>query len=414
MYKYRYVLTAILGLGILIGLSACGGNSNPATANTTSATTGPITAFGSLYVNSVEYNTDNANIYFEDKLASESALKVGMIVTIQKTSNNQASSVYYSDEVKGIVITNNIPSGSTTGELDVMGQKVTVNDGTIFESYVTGITDVSMIQQGNVVEVSGYSSGKGLITATRLEVKSEKFIAGTDELEVKGIVGNYDGVNFTFNIGNLEIYYKDAVLEYLPNGIKDGLYVEAKSTNGLNASMQLIASKVELKNQGSKGYHGDEDEEYEVRGLIMEISDTSLTVNGQVIKINDITEFSDADRSMFVVGTLVEVEGRFNANKELVAKKVEFEDSHYGNSTELKGTVATINATDTNIGKITLDDGITIIIVNNNTVMYGGLLNLKDLKSGDYIEVKAVANGDNPVTYTALKIKRKKITSSMP
>jgi len=40
----------------------------------------------------------------------------------------------------------------------------------------------------------------------------------------------------------------------LPDCIKDGLYVEAKSTKGLNTSLQLIVYKVELENHGLKGY----------------------------------------------------------------------------------------------------------------------------------------------------------------
>ncbi|MFV1984628.1 MAG: DUF5666 domain-containing protein, partial [Thiohalomonadales bacterium] len=256
MNTRKFLLTGIT-LSVLVGLTACGGASDSTTVptkGTTTTTTGPITAFGrstgNTIVNGIEFNTANANIVVEGKAnATKADLKVGMMVTI-KASNTTASSISSKDEVEGVV-TDPIPGGAITGDLTVMGQTVTIDDKTIFESYVDTITDAGMITQGNVIEVSGYSTGTGTITATRLEVKALAWDASM-ELEVSGTVAKNDAAAKTFEIGNLVVLYTNAMLKDIPNDtIADGMHVEVKSTEGLNADNQLVASKVELESNDS-------------------------------------------------------------------------------------------------------------------------------------------------------------------
>jgi len=406
--KKNIFKVSILSASVLIGLSACGGgntnsNSNSDTQNST--TSGPITAFGSIFVNSKEFDTSNASITIEGKPAFESDLKVGMMVKVNKSSGNQAVSVNSNDVVEGIV--DATLNGNLTGDLSVMGQTVTVDSNTIFESKVMNITDASKIKIKNVVEVSGYSDGAGNITATRLEVKAEAFTSGM-VLEVTGKVAMLDDVAKTFKIGNLEVLFTNAVLSDLPNGIiVSGLNVEVKSTEALNASNQLVASKVE-------GITHSNSSEVEIKGLIKEISDVSITVNDQVFIVDANTRYIKADMSQFIIGTLVEIEGRLNSNNELVAFKVEFEDDLPGMiKAEFKTTVSSVNATGANMGSIVLGDvNSSVVIIDGNTIMKDSssannqTFNLQDIVVGDTVEVKALNNGDMPVTYTAIKVER--------
>jgi len=410
--KLRFGVVAIFSS--FMTLSACGGGgggSSDASASNSRSTTGPITAFGSVYVNGNRYVTDNADVYIEDELADESDLRVGMMVTVVEDSNGDAASVSFNDDLEGIVTR----VDTAAGTIDVMGQTVTVTNETIFESDVASITNPSQIQAGNIIEVSGYSSGTGAILATRIEVKAvdlASYLSTNPEgIEVKGVVMGHSAAASEFNLGSMTVDYSGAVLSDLPAGIDNGIYVEVKSTQGLDAADRLIAARVEREGDGSIEHEGDENEEYEFSGIIMAVGADTITVNSQVVTITEDTEIENDGQGPLAVGDEVEIEAYFDNNGDLIATEIEREEAD-SSQLELMGTIDTITSTDTNIGTITMVDG-TVILVNNDTLMHDsqdqGVMpdirfNLSDLMSGDYIEVYATDNGDG--SYTAVKIER--------
>ena len=410
--RSRQILLASAITGILAGLTACGGGSDKnATSNYVS---GPITAFGSIYVNGTRYNTDNASVYIEDKSADESDLRVGMMVTIETSLNNSATVIHFDDDLEGFVTSTTI-AADNTGTMVIMGQDVTITSTTIFESKVAAITSASMIVAGNIVEASGYSNGDGSITATRLEVKAEDLasylLTHPEGVEVKGIVNSHNTTDQTFMIGSQLVDYSTANLGDMPQGNWDTLYVEVKSIQDLNAGT-MIASKVELENDGLK-HHGDDGDEIEVKGAISEISDSQITVNGHSFLINDDTEIEHGVAADLIVDAIVEVEGYINSNGELVAHEIEFEDHENGSSIEFHGSISAIETSDINVGQITLSGG-QVILIDNNTIMHddrdeNGVIadthfNLSSLGTGDFVEVLVIDNGDG--TYTAVKLER--------
>jgi len=410
-------ISAGLVFSTFLLLNACGGGSgNDVSSTDTSqkSSSGPITSFGSVYVNGKRYDTSNSKVYVEDESSNEFELRVGMMVDVIKDNNGNAASVSYDDNLEGIVTANNIATGATTGTLEIMGQTVTVDSKTIFESKVASISTVDLIGAGNIVEVSGYLTSNSSITATRLEVKAVDLatylINKPKGVEVKGVVTEHNVGNQTFKLGTLVVNYSGALLDDLPNGIQDNLYIEVKSVEGLSASDQLIASKVELEDGGKRDHHGDDGDEYEVKGYVTAVSAESITVNDQTFIINNDTKFNDDSQISIKIGDMVEVEGVINADGKLVAKEIELENENDKN--EIKGTVASVTINSDNNGTITLTDN-TVIAVTNDTLMHDErdegtiadvTFNLADINAGDYIEVKAIDNGDN--TFTATKIKR--------
>ncbi len=414
MNSKPFILTAA-SLGILLGLSACGGGSTSpdSTLLPASVTSGPITAFGSIYVNGEEIETDRAKVYIEGKPASESDLRVGMMVDVLKSTDGAAMEIRFADDAEAVVIENNIPAGETTGTLNVMGFTVSVDVDTVFDSKVADITDVSLIAKGNVIEVSGYSTGKGEVTATRIEViaadQAEYLAAHSDGMEVKGMVSNHDPAAMTFDIGSLAVNYSGAVLDDLPDGISNDLFVEVKSIEGLNSDNQLVASKVEQESRGYEGDHGDEGDEYETSGKVVAVSDSSITVNDEEILISEDTEFDDDSVNSIEIGMMVKVEARYNSDEQLVAKAIEVKTSKSSIGTELKGVIASITVEDTNIGTVILEDD-SVIHISNDTIMKDESMdndyhfNLADLSQGDYIEAYVYRNDDD--SYTARKLER--------
>src|SRR4029077_9831848 len=78
--------TLILTVAVVL-LAACGysadtagiqGTGSPAPA----AAVGPITGFGSIFVNGVEYTTSNAQILIDGQAGAETQLQTGQVVTI--------------------------------------------------------------------------------------------------------------------------------------------------------------------------------------------------------------------------------------------------------------------------------------------------------------------------------------------
>src|SRR3569832_2097765 len=201
--KMHYYTLPATALAIGLALSACysGGGSGAASAGNASTTQGVVTGFGSVFVNGIEYEVaGDTDIQLDGERATESALQVGMLVTLNGTVNpdgktGTAHSIKFADQMKGVVDTNHIAANGV-GTITVMGQTVTVTAETVFESKVAGIISPDLIQAGNIVEVSGYASSGGAITATRIEVKAAAQTAGR-EIEVKGIVSNLTATTFT-------------------------------------------------------------------------------------------------------------------------------------------------------------------------------------------------------------------------
>mgnify|MGYP002620969537 CR=1 FL=1 len=404
---------------VLLG-TACGGGGSGSTSSTSNGTSkvGTVSGFGSVFINGVEYETSNATITIDGQSAAESDLAVGMVVTVTGTDNGStgnASSISNDDEVEGIVISNSIDPTTQTGTINVMGQTVTVRKTTMFESKVAGVNAPSQIAAGNIVEINGYSDGNGNIFATRIEVKAADLatylITHPNGVEVKGLVGTIDTNNMQFQLGGITVDYTNAILD-LNGNLTSGLFVEVKSVAGINNNGHLVASKVELENDGVMGHRGnDDDDDFEIKGIVTTAyANGRFAVDGTTVLVTNNTEFDDITTAQLVVGVMVEVEGDFNSNGELVADEVEREDDA---DTEVKGLIQTINATGTNSGTITLQDG-TVIVVTNETLMKDEqdegvtpvkMFNLTHLATGDFIEVDGVvdnATGD----IIALKLER--------
>ena len=377
-------------LGLLAILAGCSSDSSPPNNNSSNSSTisGVITGFGSrsIFVNGVEYETSNASILEEGNSTTEDALSIGMVVTLQGSVNDDgmtgtATHISYDDNVEGIVFANTI---AVDGKLDVMGQIVDVNDDTTFESNVVAVTQPSEIAVGNVVEISGYTSGEGMILATRIEVKSETYTAG-DKIEVKGIIGA-DVTASQFMIGTLVIDYSTATLDGLPAMLVAGTYVEAQGRSGVDiATRTMVASKIELEHDDMDDNEGNE---VEIEGTVSNvISETEFEINGTPVLHNSATEFEYGTAADIVSGALLEVEGTFDIDGKLVAEEIEFRK---GAEIEVEAYIDAIDLDNSNVsifGKF--------FQINNLTTMQDDsaddmrIFSLNDLEINDRVELHA-------------------------
>ena len=398
--KYSKLAWGLVALIAGIGLGACGGGGG-GSVSASNTTVGVVTGFGSVYVNGCEYETDSADISVEGQSGTEDDLAVGDVVEVEGPANcthADATSVKYADELEGVVDSNSVSAG--VGTMVVMAQDVTVNDLTIFHDETGSVATVNDIASGHVVEISGYGIGTGEIVATRIEVKATSLATYTGELEVKGVVVSHNATDQTFMIGNLIVDYGSypAMLDGMSE-ITDDMYVEAKASTYTAGSLSMVATKVELEDDGKIGHQGDQHEEYEIKGMLTAAYDDGTKkfgINDQMVLVNDATEYegvSTADMHSGNVGNLyMEVEGNFNADGELVAEEVELEDDDVNDSAEIQGHITNLVVTDTNNGTFSI--GTVDLTVTNDTIMKdseGAMpeskFNMTHLRDGDFVEV---------------------------
>ena len=178
----------------------------------------------------------------------------------------------------------------------------------------------------------------------------------------------------------------------------------------------MIASKVELEDDGDMDIDGDAGEDFKVQGLVSDVTATSFRFNGQLVEFASLEQDDDDDfnPASLVDGTTITVEGYINANGEFVIKEIE--DGHES-ELEVKGSV--IAKTDSSVTMMVGSSEMSFN-VNNYTRMRDeqddGMVplhyfSLADVAIGDYVEVEYYvddATGDNIAT----ELKREDAPSS--
>lgn len=383
----RKKVVAAMGLIMLAGCGGGGGaNLSGGGVTGTGVSSGPITGFGSIFVNGVQYDLSGADITVNGVPATEAELKVGMIVKLRgerSGATGSAVEVEFDSDVKGMV--HSVDAASS--RLVVMGQTVLVDNLTVF----AGAT-LATLAAGNVVEVSGWRDANDSIHATRIEYEQASFTPGDITLEVDGTVASLDTTARTFRLGSLTVSYGG-----LNVTLGTGQRVEVKSNQGMNGANQLVASTIDADDSGLDVAEGDD---VELQGLVSSVSEDSFAVNGHTVRISGDTEFENGAFADILVGVRVEVEGTINAAGELSAQKISLRPE---SEIELEGNVEAVNTTAktvTVLGQTFSVDALTQMEDERDDDRY---FNINDINAGDRLEVNVFRSG---MTMNAARIKR--------
>ncbi|MDF1551512.1 MAG: DUF5666 domain-containing protein [Deferrisomatales bacterium] len=268
------------------------------------AARGPITGFGSIWVNGIRFDVSGARVTVEGATASAEDLNLGMVVAVSgmgaADGSVVADLVEYSDSLEG-------PIDSIAGdEFRVLGQTVLVTGGT----EVRG----GPLEPGNVIEVSGLTDAAGTIHATYVEKKSDS--AGPDdEIELKGIATNVKPEQGTFEINGLTVSYAGTTVSLA------GEFVMVRGDQGVVGGI-LVAKEVELGGGGELPQ--DDGVRAELEGFVTSVDGAALfTLDGTPVDALG-AEFENGTLDDLVLNARVEVEGTFQGGV-LLAEKVEFE-----------------------------------------------------------------------------------------
>ena len=325
-FKRRTILLGMVGT--VAELAGCGGGgadvAGLSSGGTGSFTSGTISGLGSIIVNGIRYNDDNATLISrDDDSPFRGTLKVGMVVSIEGssvtaatttggTATATASRISCGSEWKGPVSAINIGSSS----FQILGMTVDVLTNTEFESEVTGrqATQLADLSPGDFVEVHGYvDRTNGHLQASRVEVVASDLSA----CKLSGVTTNFDNSAKSFKLQATPPLTSPITWgtdTSIPTGWSNDVFVRVT----LDATT-LHASKISLLTSALAQLGNGEGREAEIHGFITSyVSDSNFVVNGLTV---------DGTNARLSPGTLalskrVEIHGTIT-NGILVATKIE-------------------------------------------------------------------------------------------
>jgi len=395
-------IAKITGLLItsMMTLGACGGSSGgglaaspppppppPAVGGITrtgaAVAIGPVTAFGSVVVNGITYDTSSAVFTVDGQAATQGDLAVGDMVVVQGTidddnTNAVATSVDFDDNVEGPVTS--VDTG--TSAMIVLGQTVQFGDAIFDDNCPADPNDLLAVA---AVEVSGQVLGDGTIDATRIECKN---VLG--EMEVIGTVSML-GAD-TFMINNLVVNYTSfpAAIDNFPSPgvITEGDPVEVKGSSFVAGTNDLLATRVEFKGARFQDNEGDH---AEIEGFINGfVSDQEFNVGiTPVTTIPGTTVYEGGTAADLGENLKVEVEGEFDGLGVLNATKVEIKQA---TTVRMTAQVDSTNGDSFVMLGITVNTAVGQTRFEDKTGVVGDSFNVGDIAAGDYVEVRGQEN----------------------
>ena len=350
---------------------------------------GPISEFGSVWVNGVRYETDGQTDFFDDdQLVTQDDLSIGQMAVIQGTIEDDnvtatATSVTVEDAVEGRVTSATpvtLADGNEVIELVVLGQTVHVTAVTLFDDTPACPADLT---QAAAVEVYGTPDASGVIQATFIECRDQTW---DGVMEVHGVVsGLVAGQSFMLNTLTVDYSNVGVLDDDFPGGqISNGDPVEAKGTSYDANTDTLVATSVDYEGNQFAENEGDH---IEIEGFITRFVSTSdFDVSGIPVTTIEGTVFEGGDATDLDLNVKVEVEGEFDANGVLNATKIEIKTS-----TAIR-VVGHLDADPTGntltILGITINTDATRTRFEDKSDANLDPLSVGDLAEGDYLEVR--------------------------
>jgi hypothetical protein len=382
-------------------LAACGGGESASQVEVVA--TGAITGFGSVYVNGVHFETDGAAITRDGASASQGDLRVGQIVHVhgnvdRRSGKAVANWIRQHNNLEGPISSVN----ATAQTFVVLGHTVVVNAETSFDN---SLGDFTALVVGLQVEVNGMPDATGNIIATRVEKRR----GGETQLEIVGKVSALDTVAKRFNLDQLVVDYSGATLKDFEGAVlANDQFVEVKGAS-LNGAGALVASVVEL-HDFEHGIAG----ERELEGLITRfVSATDFDVAGRKVTTTASTVFEGGVAADLALNVKVEAEGTIDANGVLVATKIQFKRS---NGAGIAGLVTSATADATGNGGTLVVMGVTITVdaktrIEDKSDTRIEMFGVKDLRAGDYVQVRGLETG--ALKLTASRLERRRVRTDV-
>lgn len=361
----------------------------------TGSALGGVSQLGSVTINGVKFETNNADIFFQGQRQAtkgdQSKIQLGMVVLVKgtyaSTTAGDATEVSYFDDMQGRITAIDSVNGSFTA----MGQTVFIDNDPVLGTHMPGLPGrLGDLKLDDIVEVSGQRDDRGNLLASFIQFK-EKFSNGATAVEVKGNVAALDVTATTFKLGTLVVDYdanggtlfKNMTIGDLPSSP----LVEVKGTTFDGATGALLATEIERIDRPLNPGPG---KRLEIEGLVTACVQPCSTFNveGQRISLNGQTTFKDGSTTDLINGRKVEVEGTIDAAGVLSATKLNF----------VKGSVQIEALADAAADLANQTFRILDITVNvKSTTEFKGGLTLVGIAAGDQLKIKGYRTGSKQI-----------------
>jgi len=270
-------------------LLACGGGSgedgqNAGIEGTGSGQSGAISGFGSIFVNGIEFDTSNADIFIDGQPATESQLDIGMQVAVTSTpeansgTQQVAARVIHLSQVAGTLQA--IDAVNET--VQIAGQPVHINHDTILTAANGSRIALDDLNIGDNVLCSAYIDNDANFVATYLRVQS----ASSSAVTLSGLVRDLNLSTSNFRINTQTVNYSGGVVDQTAAVLANQVYVQVRGT--LSGTGNPVIAQNVTTIERSLGTPGSP---AAITGIITLFSDTGdFRINGQPI---------DADAATF-------------------------------------------------------------------------------------------------------------------
>ncbi len=396
-------------LGLVLGCDGGGSLAANGGMSGSGISQGPITSFGSIFVNEVEWEVDGAEIEIDGRAGSASELRVGMVVRVQGDLSEDgrsgiARSVVFDDSLEGPIREDPVdlnPEG-TRKRLVVLNRNVIVDaeltrfgDGASFDS----------LAQGQVVEVSGLTDGSGAIFATRIALRGLFPAIPGAELRgrVENLVQDTNGGGI-FDLGDVTVRYSLATRFEggTPGSLQDSDLVEVSGLLRLNG-LELDARVIEYEDEGL-GIANLQDVELE--GFVQRyFSDADFVVSGVVV---DASSARLVPPSLVLAdGVRVEVEGVLEGGI-LRASRVQGKGDDAPELDEprvrIRGAIRDLSLVPRSLDLLGVSVQVGANAVLDDKRDRDPNFRFSDLRPGDFVDLRAIATG--PGTARAIRLER--------
>ncbi|WP_375170852.1 DUF5666 domain-containing protein [Marinobacter sp.] len=344
----RHLRKRIFGLAtgtVAFGvISACGGGSDLGIADGgirgTGSSVGPVSGFGSVFVNGVKFSTDgipNQAVDSDDGIEFEADLSKGMILRVEgqwrDDGTGTADQLLYDDTLRGPV-DQVVADPSGAGEfvtLTVMGQSVQIDRQTV----VRGTTYATLLSEAAIsdhVRVSAWRQADGSYRAGYIETVA----VDVTDVELEGRVSAVETDQNRFTIGTITVEYDELSVNFgsglTESDLGNSTVLEVE---GSLAGNVLTASSIDRDDARRFSRNGGDD--IQLTATI----DASYTASGAtarpgefrigdlIVRVTSATELDDdLELSDLNEGLLVQVEGQFLSDTVIEAEEIELRDGN--------------------------------------------------------------------------------------
>jgi hypothetical protein len=373
---------ALIALSGLLALGACGGGiggsgaapdsgaGTPPDNDTPTASSG-VMRRGSVMVNGVRFDASAAAITVNDSgNRAESELADGMVVKVKgRRDSDGVTGTAERIEAEHIVLgtVQELGLGSLPRHIQVLGQKILVDDTTV---YVGMVDAAELVPDHSVVEVYGQRDAREDIRASRIELV--RGVAVVPELQ--GVVADKDAQPGTFRIGGLRIGYTAQTRIVGGTRFANGDRVEV----ALDGTTALVIQLEDVEDVPYMPVAGDE---VEIEGYVSGFTGHpgDFNVDGRPVRTTSATRFEGGSAINLADNVKVEAEGDTFVGGRLVVRELEIRRARV----KLGGTITAVDGSALTLGVL----GVTIQVDGRTEISASPGSGFSGLQVNDRVEL---------------------------